>query len=49
MAILELAGSAGRIEAILDEPANAGTVGADGLLYSGHQAGRRAAVVMAHP
>jgi len=49
MPILELAGAAGRLEALLDEPAAAGTVDADGLLNSGHRGGLRAAVVFAHP
>jgi hypothetical protein len=49
MPMLELAGAAGRLEALLDEPAAAGTVDADGLLNSGHRGGLRAAVVFAHP
>jgi alpha/beta superfamily hydrolase len=47
--VRELAGPAGRLEAVLDEPAVAGTVGADGLFNSGHAGGLRAAVVVAHP
>ncbi len=49
MPVLELAGPAGRLEAVIDEPAAAGTIGADGLLNIGHQSGLRAAVVFAHP
>lgn len=45
----EIPGPAGRLEALLDEPAPAGLVGADGLLRTGHRAGLRAAVVFAHP
>jgi len=46
---LELSGSAGRLEALLDEPAPAGTVGADGIVSAGYEGGLRAAVVFAHP
>ena len=49
MPIRELSGPAGRLEAVLDEPAAAGTVDADGLLSTGHKGGLRAAVVFAHP
>src|SRR4029079_11736482 len=35
--------------ALLDEPAAARTVGADGLLEAGHPGRVRAAVVLAHP
>jgi alpha/beta superfamily hydrolase len=45
----EIAGPAGRLEALLDEPAGARAVGDDGLLKTGHDAGVRAAVVLAHP
>jgi hypothetical protein len=45
----EIAGPAGRIEAILDAPATAGSVGHDGLVSAGHPDGLRAAVVLAHP
>jgi len=45
----ELAGPAGRLEALLDEPATERTIGADGLLESSHAGGVRAAVVFAHP
>ena len=44
----EIAGPAGRLEALLDEPASRG-VGADGLMTPGHPRGLRAAVVFAHP
>jgi uncharacterized protein len=46
---LELAGPAGRLEALLDEPAAAGRVGDDGIVSIGHEGGLRAAVVFAHP
>ncbi len=46
---LELSGPAGRLEALLDVPANGRGVGEDGLLSPGHDAGLRAAVVFAHP
>jgi len=46
---LELSGSAGRLEALLDEPTPAGTVGADGIVSPGHEGGLRAGVVFAHP
>jgi hypothetical protein len=49
MPIRELSGPAGRLEALLDEPAPAGTIDADGLLTTGHTGGLRAAVVFAHP
>ena len=49
MAALEIAGPAGRLEAILDEPAAAGSVGHDGRVSAGHPGGLRAAVVLAHP
>ncbi|HEY7291299.1 MAG TPA: alpha/beta fold hydrolase [Vicinamibacterales bacterium] len=45
----EIAGPAGLLEAIIDLPAHAGTVGPDGLLNRGHPAGLRAAVVLGHP
>ena len=44
----EIAGPAGRLEALLDEPASRG-VGVDGLMTPGHDTGLRAAVVFAHP
>jgi uncharacterized protein len=49
MRLREIAGPAGRLEALLEEPAAARHVGADGLLETGREAGLRAAVVMAHP
>jgi len=45
----EIAGRAGRLEAILDDPAGAGSIGHDGRVSSGHPDGLRAAVVLAHP
>ena len=45
----EIAGPAGRLEAILDEPAPPGTIGHDGRVSAGHADGLRAAVVLAHP
>lgn len=49
MPLREIRGPAGRLEALLDEPATARGVGADGLLETGHASGVRAAVVFAHP
>ena len=49
MPALELSGSAGRLEALLDEPAPAGSLGADGIVSRGYERGVRAAVVFAHP
>jgi len=49
MPLLEVPGPAGRLEALLDEPAAERAVGADGMLTTGHHAGLRAAVVFAHP
>ena len=48
MPLHEIAGAAGRLEALLNEPAVRG-VGADGLLTPGDDAGLRAAAVFAHP
>ena len=45
----EIAGRAGRIEALLEEPAAPGTIGHDGRVSRGHPGGLRAAVVLAHP
>jgi alpha/beta superfamily hydrolase len=46
----EIPGPAGRLEALLDEPAATRGVGADGLVESGRlERGVRAAVVFAHP
>ena len=49
MPLREIAGPAGRLEALLDEPAKPGTIGADGRVSAGHASGLRAAVVFAHP
>jgi len=49
MPLREIAGPAGRLEALLDEPAAPGTIGADGRVSAGHPGGLRAAVVFAHP
>jgi alpha/beta superfamily hydrolase len=49
MMLREITGPAGRLEALLDEPAPPRAIGADGLLSAGHEAGPRAAVVFAHP
>ena len=46
---LELNGPAGPLEALLDEPAAAGSIGADGIVNPGYAGGLRAAVVFAHP
>ena len=45
----ELAGPAGRLEALLELPVPPGTVGHDGHVARGHEGGLRAAVVLAHP
>jgi alpha/beta superfamily hydrolase len=45
----EIDGPAGRLEALLEEPAAPRTVGADGLAQPGHERGVRAAVALAHP
>jgi alpha/beta superfamily hydrolase len=45
----EIRGPAGRLEALLDEPADARGVNRNGLLESGRGAAVRAAVVLAHP
>jgi uncharacterized protein len=49
MPLHEIAGPAGRLEALLDEPAESRGIGADGIVETGHAAGTRAAVVFAHP
>src|SRR5947209_2092563 len=49
MPLREIQGPAGRLEALLDEPARDRQVSEDGLLTTGHAAGARAAVVLAHP
>src|SRR6059036_2859634 len=48
MPLHEIPGPAGRLEALLDEPASRG-IGADGRLEIGHTEGLRAAVVFGHP
>jgi alpha/beta superfamily hydrolase len=45
----EVEGPAGRLEALLDEPAPSRGVGQDGLLEAGRADGLRAAVVLGHP
>jgi alpha/beta superfamily hydrolase len=45
----EIAGPAGRLECLLDEPARPGSIGPDGLLSPGAAGGVRAAVVFGHP
>ena len=49
MALCEIAGPAGRLEALLDEPLPVRTVGTDGLVHAGQPGGVRAAVVLGHP
>jgi alpha/beta superfamily hydrolase len=49
MPVREVQGPAGRLEALLDEPAPPGTVGADGRVSARHPGGVRAAVVFGHP
>jgi alpha/beta superfamily hydrolase len=49
MPLREIAGPAGRLEALLDEPASGRRVGDDGLLETRPESGMRAAVVLAHP
>jgi alpha/beta superfamily hydrolase len=49
MAVREIAGPTGRLEALLDEPLGARGVDADGLAHVAPEAGVRAAVVFAHP
>ena len=45
----EIPGPAGRLEALLEEPAPAGSIGPDGRVNPGYAGGLRAAVVLAHP
>jgi len=45
----EIQGPAGRLEALLTEPAQARGVSAEGLVHAGVESGVRAAVVLAHP
>jgi uncharacterized protein len=49
MPLREIAGPAGRLEVLLDEPAYTRQVGGDGLLHDATGEGPRAAVVLAHP
>ena len=49
MPVREVQGPAGRLEAVLDEPAPPGTIGADGRVSARHPGGVRAAVVFGHP
>jgi uncharacterized protein len=49
MPLREIAGPAGRLEALLDEPSNPGAIGADGRVSAGYADGLRAAVVFGHP
>src|ERR671922_225322 len=45
----EISGPAGRLEALLDEPAATRGINRNGLVENGQAAGIRAAVVFAHP
>jgi uncharacterized protein len=49
MALREIAGPVGRLEALLDEPQPIRSVDADGLVHTGQPGGVRAAVVLGHP
>jgi uncharacterized protein len=49
MPLREIAGPAGRLECLLDEPQPVRTVDADGLVHAGQPGGVRAAVVLGHP
>lgn len=49
MRLREIPGPAGRLEAIVDEPAAVGGVNEEGLVERGLDAGLHAAVVLAHP
>lgn len=49
MRLREIAGPAGRLEALLDEPSAARGVNAQGLVEAGQAQGVRAAVVFGHP
>jgi alpha/beta superfamily hydrolase len=49
MPLREVQGPAGRLEALLDEPTPAGTIGHDGRVAKGFANGVRAAVVFGHP
>src|SRR5262245_11238180 len=48
-ALREIDGPGGRLEVLLDEPAEQRGISADGLVESGRANGLRAAVVLAHP
>jgi alpha/beta superfamily hydrolase len=49
MPLREIAGPAGRLEALLDEPRPSRSVDSEGLVHAGHEGEIRAAVVFAHP
>ena len=49
MRVREIAGPAGPLDALLDEPPQTGGVNAEGLVEQGQAEGLRAAVVLAHP
>jgi alpha/beta superfamily hydrolase len=49
MPLREVQGPTGRLEALLDEPTPAGTIGPDGRVAPGFAGGLRAAVVFGHP
>ena len=49
MALREIIGPAGRLEALLEEPQPVRAVDADGLVHAGRPGGVRAAVVLGHP
>jgi alpha/beta superfamily hydrolase len=49
MPLREINGPAGRLEALLEEPASERSVGDDGILKTGDAGRVRAAVVLAHP
>jgi alpha/beta superfamily hydrolase len=49
MPLREIQGPAGRLEALLEEPTPAGTIGHDGRVAKGFANGVRAAVVFGHP
>jgi alpha/beta superfamily hydrolase len=49
MALREIPGPVGRLEALLDEPQPLRAVGPDGLVHAGEPGGLRAAVVIGHP
>jgi alpha/beta superfamily hydrolase len=49
MPLREIAGPAGRLEALLDEPQPERKVDAEGLVHNGQPGGVRAAVVLGHP